>query len=684
MPPPTAAPTRHIVPWLIGETEITCNDCFANGLIVENEVGSAIEDTSKIDRALFLKDCSDERPNDSTQFVNLGTEDFVTFPSTYIYNILFNQDTIDSDTGDFITCDTLVEDSCTKGTVEFCTRVSTYNGSVEKTFRETNFILDFDLANSTFGFTHVNATQAPTPEPTNFPSSAPSTSHTPTLVFVTQNAAESLVLESEQEMTPEEIEAFEETMIVYLNFAFKDEETQTKVTNVEVIGQQLVNTRLAGTQLQVDMNVTARVFDEDAEGNDILTDAIEEDFEEGVPPVLQTDIYFALPDTFDAYAPSDPPSLSPSTSPAPSGAPSAAPSNSPLPSMTPSTSPLPSMEPSVSPAPSIEPTIPPPTESPTSFIKPWLVGTCNVELGEDFIRGSNEIGFKGAVNDVSVSLFDYECVNEKDLMNSTNAVTIFNTTQPGSMPGDLESFLYDINISESNIGSDTGGFVTTTTEPGTGEVKFCTRISTHEGSIEVAFRECNFHLIYDLTAGFNLTSIDISENEVDTFNSTLETKFEVSACQCDDFVCKSKTEIKQDESLTMCLFPTDSGVATDKVTISNFNLRLYAGTPRTPEYVEYNPVWFSTDSWESDALTLVTEKRTSETEVIMIQTAVIAQFYVQNHEEISVDGNVFLEFDSSKKAQSPEFSTFTMIFGLEPTIAEGCLKTILNKIREFF
>lgn len=678
MPPPTAAPTAHIVPWLIGDTFIACkdSDCYGTGLTVTNDVGSAINETSEIEEALFLKDCADARPNSASQFVNLGDSDIL-FTQEFVYEVLFDQSVLDTDTGGFINCITESSGSCIIGTVEFCTRVTSYNNTVEKAFRETNFELEFDLTNSTFNFTDITVVQAPTPEPTQFPSHAPSISAVPTLNFKTTAVMFEVDVLADEEMNETQVEIFEEIMVVHFNSQFKDNDPPVVVTDVEVLDQEIIATRLATTELRVGMNITSRVFDED------LTDeAVEDTFEElveediggdDIPQVLKDDLFGGENVFFEAYAPSDPPSISPQ--------PSLSPSESPQPSGVPTSS----LEPSKAPVTIV------PTESPTSFIQPWLVGSCNASLTGDsildsYLTGFNEIGFKGAMNDVTVKLFDYDCETEQDLMNSTNAVTIFNTIQPSSTVGETEPFFYDINISTSDIASDTGGFVTVDgTSNQTGVIEFCTRVSTSEGSIEVAFRECNFRLSYSLAANFSLTGLNITERDPDVLTPEIPTDYGVAACQCEDFEClSSPVTILQDESLVVCLFPTFLGNATNTVRISNFNFKVFAGTPRTPEYVEYNPVWFSTDGWSYDPLTLVTTSVEADATVVMVQTPVIAGFFIQGHESINVEGNAFLEFTTSKAAKAPMFDTYVLEFAIEATRAEGCIKQLINRIREFF
>ena len=316
---------------------------------------------------------------------------------------------------------------------------------------------------------------------------------------------------------------------------------------------------------------------------------------------------------------------------------------------------------------------------------PWLVGPTTYSLNgnnnyfDGYLGVSNAIGSKANVNNVVVQLYDSNCVSKKDNMNSTNAVTIFatDTTQ-------VQSFGYSVNISQSNIGDDTGGFIFPT-GPSTGDVKFCTRVSTWEGSIEVAFRETNFILSFDLTKNtFDLKNIQIKQNNPDSFITDVDTAFSVLVYRCNNYAkVASPDPLKQDENLVVCLEPTHEGNMAHVVHISNFNLKIFAGSLGNGNYVEYNPVWFSTGGWDHDSLTSVSEQA-DPADVIMISTPVIAQFFIQGHTTISVSGNCFFEFDSAKEARAPVFVDYDMQFDVIDIVEVACLDALLKRIRTMF
>jgi len=335
------------------------------------------------------------------------------------------------------------------------------------------------------------------------------------------------------------------------------------------------------------------------------------------------------------------------------------------------------------------PTVPPspdtpsPTASPTSHITKWAIGPSEYSLhgGSNYFDGylevSNSIG-SSVTEDIEVQLYDYDCLNEKENFNSTFAVSIFDVDP------DPSSFDFSVNISQSNIGNDPGGFVYST-GLGTGDIKFCTRVSTYEGSIEVAVRTTNFILSYNLTDNmFILNDIAIEEEESSSFADAVETDFSTYVYQCENYVETTPPPLDQDERLTVCLEPQQGGVSTDLVYIANFNLRLHAGSALDGNDVEYDPVWFGTDGYEYNQLTDVTSEPSGN--IIMIKTPVVAGFYIKKHTTIDLDGNCFFEFESpSKEGMASIFGVFDMQVELLGTNQEGgCLTKLMSMIRNFF
>jgi len=387
-----------------------------------------------------------------------------------------------------------------------------------------------------------------------------------------------------------------------------------------------------------------------------------------VPSLMPSDTPSLVPSEIPSYVPSLEPSLSPSVF--PSLLPSLSPSH--LPTVLSSTVPtlVPSSEPSNG-----------PTLHPTTLMQPWIVGPTSFTVESDefsvennLLTMSNAVGSKG-INNVIVELFDYGCINKQENNNSTNAVKVFSEVR--SLSSNV--FNYSLNVAVENMGSDTGGFIFSNGD-GTGDLKFCTRVSTWENSIQVAFHETNFILSYDMSDNtFSLLNVQVAPNGVDSFITRVIDDFSLAACQCSNFQCITTPEsIKPDELLVLCLRPDHPDGLEDIVHISNFNLNLFAGSG--DRYVEYNPVWFNTDGYGHNILTDVVEQG----DIIMITTPVVAQFYIQGHASISVSGSAFLQFDTSKSEREPSFADYSLELGLEVAQGEGCFKSLIRKIQKLF
>lgn len=323
------------------------------------------------------------------------------------------------------------------------------------------------------------------------------------------------------------------------------------------------------------------------------------------------------------------------------------------------------------------------TPSPTSIIDHWLVGnTVVTQNGSNYFDGAisvtNSIGSK-VKDPVTIKLFSKNCDNEST-PSSSQVVKIGPIAQH-------PSFSYVLNIDQSLIGADVaqqiGTYITCLPDQNSscsrGSIEFCTRVSTHTGSIEVAFRETNFKLDFDLTDNnFNVTSVGIADNSPDSFNTDVGTDFDVEACQCDSSLsCLNPVPISQNENLVVCLKPIhnfDQSVA-NNVKITNFNIKIFAGG------VEYDPVWFSTGSYQHDILTSVFEDSSKNT--IRISAPITAQFFIKNHNNIGVSGNAFLEFKSAKEG-APSFAGFMMEVRLAQVNQIGCFQNLIQKFHSKF
>jgi len=317
---------------------------------------------------------------------------------------------------------------------------------------------------------------------------------------------------------------------------------------------------------------------------------------------------------------------------------------------------------------------------PTSYIEPWLVGDTSVSLTDassnyfdSSLSVSNTIGSK-VVDPVDVKLFDKNC---DTLETGTAVVSILNLVPTPA------TFGYEVKVDQSKIGNTDSTYVTCIAGANAacaeGTIEFCTRVSTFHGSIEVAFRETNFALSFNLTEnGFELGNINIEENDPDSFITDVDTEYTVGICQCDSTgTCVSPSTIEQDENLVICLEPEHPTDASN-VEITNFNIEIAPSTA-VAGFTSYKPVWFGSDSWVSDALTDVTVLG----DTVKISTPIIAQFFIQNVGSVEVSGNAFLEFKSAK-GEAPVFTKYAIIVALAEGVEVGCLAGLIRRIRSTF
>jgi len=349
-------------------------------------------------------------------------------------------------------------------------------------------------------------------------------------------------------------------------------------------------------------------------------------------------------------------------------------------------------QPSVSPAPTLPPALGGATSAPTAFIDPFLVYVTEVaqNSGNNYFDGglavTNAIGFK-ITDDPTVQLFDKDCVN---LAAAGDLVSVSGETfTDGSGATDQGTNAYTLNIDQAKIGADvaTGTYVECDiTDPGSGcsigNIKFCTRVSSFVGSVEVAFRETNFDLGFNLTDNvITLASVGIEENVPDSFITDVDTAYSVNACPCDDsFTCVSASAVAQDTPLVMCIHPLHAdqeNAAAENVKITNFNVNIKPTGDTDPNF---DAVTFGTDSWVASEL--VSVETDDDDFKIKITTPIIAQFYIQNIATVDVTGNAFLEFVSGKGG-APIFGDIAMEVGLAGVggYEYGCLSGLIQKFR---
>jgi len=345
-----------------------------------------------------------------------------------------------------------------------------------------------------------------------------------------------------------------------------------------------------------------------------------------------------------------------------------------------------------------------PTAAPTSGIVPWLVGETTYSVSGDnaFDGGLNVSVAIGSDVDnttsgaVKVELLDPTCTT---LFNSTGEVVeIFDQGYSGS------PFEYDVEFVLTKVADDTT-FVSfdfdtvngVSTEKSKGTISFCTRVTTIEGPIEVAFSESIFALSFDLTQNdFDIT-VGIAENTIQSFVTDVDSTFIVVVCQCVNFVCVTGTPapIEMAQPLVLCIAPEEEGTddsalntggntapksaskTSSPVEIANFNLELSTPT------ITYDPVSFGSNGPEMDPLTQVENDDSSDT--VQVAAPITAQFFIQGFDSLTAGGNAFLEFKGAAKTQRlPEFAPYSMEVALAPEAQAGCLQKLMDRLKGMF
>jgi len=182
---------------------------------------------------------------------------------------------------------------------------------------------------------------------------------------------------------------------------------------------------------------------------------------------------------------------------------------------------------------------------------------------------------------------------------------------------------------------------------------------------------------FNLKVELNNTMVESTDNEL--------AGIEVEICQCEeDYSCLSLDDIlpiRQDESLSFCIFPTPLN-ETNAMKISNVFTIFEAGSGFEENYVSYQPVSYGSTTWQSDSLTLVQEGPTNR---LRITTTIPATFFWEGHLSIRVKGSALLEnFPSSdpSKVQLPSFSSFDLKVDLNNDFGGGRIHKCFSVIKE--
>jgi hypothetical protein len=143
----TSAPTMMIEPWCVKAPEVAPITDFSTGLDVTYEVGPLAD---AITFELFNTGCETAQPLDSmTAAINLIPKAYNAGDAETGYAIDFLIGNFGDDAGGF------VDQVASTGEVNFCVRVTSYEGELDVSFRDSEFSLAYSLEDNTYSILDI-------------------------------------------------------------------------------------------------------------------------------------------------------------------------------------------------------------------------------------------------------------------------------------------------------------------------------------------------------------------------------------------------------------------------------------------------------------------------------------------------------------------------------------------------
>ena len=313
-------------------------------------------------------------------------------------------------------------------------------------------------------------------------------------------------------------------------------------------------------------------------------------------------------------------------------------------------------------------------------ITPWFVGETEITLinGENYLEGlvqvTNSIGAEADA--VTLELFNDDCETVQPLNSTTSSIFIdeSDATFADSV------FTYEVEIVESNFVNDTGDYLTLEEDSqggnSVGFVSFCTRVNSYEGDLIISTRETIFNFDFNLTSNpFDLDS-NITKPPVPPAPTPSPPPYNVSICQCKEFECQPYS-VEQYGSLSLCLQPNEP----EQVEITNLAMSIYAGEAGNGtmgSFYSFDPVWYGNGTYESPSF--VTIEKNETTQILMVKTPMLAEFFIGAFTSVDISGNAWLEFiqneDGARAALdvNPGYNTEINLF--IPKKTRGCFEQI--------
>lgn len=136
--------------YIIGESSVTIvgNNALAGKLQVQNEINKPVGSMNVVVELLDF-DCSQSKPSSGLE---VSLESHTDSSSPFIYDAYINEDKIGLGAGGFVAYE---GNNKSKGSIQFCTRVSLYEGDIQFFFRDTRFKLNFDLTDNQFVLSNI-------------------------------------------------------------------------------------------------------------------------------------------------------------------------------------------------------------------------------------------------------------------------------------------------------------------------------------------------------------------------------------------------------------------------------------------------------------------------------------------------------------------------------------------------
>jgi len=257
---------------------------------------------------------------------------------------------------------------------------------------------------------------------------------------------------------------------------------------------------------------------------------------------------------------------------------------------------------------------------------------------------------------------------------------------------DVPFFTYGIEIDVQQINSSP--LVSFTNSNSEGFIKFCARVVSKLGTLDVRFRETNLQLAFDISESSFSLDVTAVTNTQDSTEEFFATDYAVEACICDpgslDCIPPSLLPTYNENSyFNVCLVVTDDGISTNAVEIVNFSLQLEGSDG---SYM-FDAVSFGTTTWSPNPLSTVSVGLNSfNFQSVTTKTRFVAGLFTDilpgDSYVVPITGNATLAFASAK---NEEFDLQEIGLEISVTVPKdedkgcgGALRGMLGRLQKSF